>query len=316
MDMMEINSMIMKEKTKAKQRFMSFFNKPEGAAYIFLLPSLIIFVVFVIFPLAAALVMGTFKIDIFLRDITFVGAENFKRLLSDERFWNAFKNTLYFTGLQMPLQVISALLIAVYVQKNTWFRRFLRSIFFIPVVCSLTAMGILWSMLLDPSLGIYPYLLRKIGIFGVDFLKDPTLAMPSIIIMTVWKNFGLSMIILVAGIQSIPDVYYEAAKIDGADKWKQFFCITIPLLIPTLGFCVITNTIGSLQVFDQVYVMTQGGPMFRTETMVQYIYNRGFQIAPYDLGYASAIAETLFVMIAFITLLMYRYLIKKEKVDI
>lgn len=312
---MDTNKIIMKRKTRAKHSGTPFLNRPEGAAYVFLLPSLIVFSLFIIFPLLAALVMGTFKIDIFLRDISFVGTENFKRLLSDERFWNALKNTLYFTGVQMPMQVIAALLIAVYVQKNTWFRKILRSVFFIPVVCSLTAMGILWSMLLDPSLGIYPYFLRQIGIYGVEFLKDPALAMPSIIMMTVWKNFGMSMIILVAGIQSIPEIYYEAARIDGAGNWKQFFTITIPLLVPTLGFCVITNTIGSLQIFDQVYVMTQGGPLFRTETMVQYVYNRGFQIAPYDLGYASAIAETLFVMIAVITLLLYRYFIKKEKVD-
>lgn len=312
---MDINKMTLENIEKGKPRITSFFKKPEGAAYIFLLPSLMIITVFVIFPLVAALVMGTFKMDIFLNDLTFIGGENFKRLLSDERFWNALKNTLYFAGLQMPLQVISALLIAVYVQKNTKFRKFLRTVYFIPTVCSMTAMGILWSMLLDPSLGVYPYLLRKIGIFGVEFLKDPVLAMPSIIIMTVWKNFGFSMIIFVAGIQGIPDEYYEAAKIDGADKWKRFCNITIPLLLPTLGFNVITNTIGSLQVFDQAYVMTRGGPMFRTETLVQYAYNRGFQTAPYDLGYASAIAETLFIIIAVITLMMYKYFINKERVE-
>lgn len=294
----------------------AFFNRPEGAAYILLLPSLLVFLVFVIMPLIASLVMGVFSLDIFLKKITFIGLANFQRLLSDERFWNALKNTLYFTGLEMPLQVLFALLVAVYVQKNTRFRRLLRSVFYIPVTCSLTAIGIIWSMLLDPSLGIYPYLLRSIGLPGVEFLKDPALAMPTIIIMTVWKNFGLSMIILVAGIQSIPDVYYEAAMIDGSNKWSQFRNITIPLLIPTLGFCVITNTIGSLQVFDQVYVMTQGGPLFRTETIVQYIYNRGFRIAPYDLGYASAIAEILFVMIAIITLMMNKFFVKQEAVDI
>lgn len=301
--------------TKGKLRIASIFNKPEGAAYLFLLPSLMIFAVFVLFPLLAALIMGTLKMDIFLRNFTFIGMENFKRLLYDERFWNALKNTFYFAGLQMPLQILFSLIIAVYVHKNTRFRKLLRTVFFIPTVCSMTAMGILWSMLLDPSLGFYPYLLRKIGIFGVEFLKDPSLAMPSIIMITVWKNFGLSMIIFVAGIQGIPDEYYEAAKIDGANRWRQFWHVTIPLLLPTLGFCVITNTIGSLQVFDQAFVMTRGGPMFRTETLVQYAYNRGFQTAPYDLGYASAIAETLFVIIAFITLLMYKYFTKKERVE-
>lgn len=312
---MDAGKITLKDLENGKSKRTSFVNKPEGAAYLFLLPSLLIFAVFVIFPLLAALVMGTFKVDIFLRDVTYIGGENFKRLLSDERFWNALKNTFYFAGLQIPLQTIFALAVAAYVHKNTKFRKFLRTVYFIPTVCSMTAMGILWSMLLDPSLGLYPYFLRKIGIFGVEFLKDPTMAMPSIIMMTVWKNFGLSMIIFVAGIQGIPDQYYEAARIDGADRWKQFSHITIPLLLPTLGFCVVTNTISSLQMFDQAYVMTRGGPMFRTETLVQYAYNRGFQTSPYDLGYASAIAETLFVIIAMITIMMYKYFIKKERVE-
>ena len=297
-------------------KVMAFFNKPEGAAYIFLLPSLLVFAVFLILPLIVSLIMGAFSLDIFLNKITFAGISNFQKVLTDERFWNALKNTVYFTVVEMPLHVLVALLVALYVQKNTFFRKFVRSVCFVPVVCSLTAMGIVWSMLLDPSLGMYPYLLRMAGLPGVGFLKDPSLAMPSIIMMTVWKNFGFSMVILVAGLQGIPDTYYEAAKIDGAISWRQFCNITVPLLIPTFEFCMITNTIGNLQVFDQVYVMTQGGPLFRTETLVQYIYNRGFIIAPYDLGYASAIAEMLFVMIAIITLAMYRFFIKKETADV
>jgi multiple sugar transport system permease protein len=290
-------------------------NKSQRVAYIFLLPSLLIFLTFIILPLVASLMMGTLKMDIFLQKITFVGIENFIKLITDDRFWNALVNTFYFTVVEMPLQVIFALVVAIYVQKNTRFRKLLRSAYYIPVTCSLTAMGIVWSILLDPSLGMYPYFLKIAGLPGIEFLKDPNMAMPSIILMTIWKNFGLTMVILIAGIQGIPDTYYEAARIDGANKWIQFRHITIPLLIPALGFCVITNTIGSLQVFDQVYVMTQGGPMFRTETLVQYIYNRGFCIAPFDLGYASAIAEVLFVIIAIITLMMYNFFIKKETVD-
>ena len=298
------------------RKMKTFFSKPEGAAYIFLLPSFLVFSIFIILPLLASLVLGTFTLDIFLQKITFRGIANFQRILTDERFWNALRNTFYFTAVEMPFQVILALGVAVYVQKNSFFRKLVRSVFFVPVVCSLTAMGIVWSMLLDPSLGIYPYFLRMIGLPGLAFLKDPFLAMPSVILMTVWKNFGFSMVILVAGIQAIPDTYYEAARMDGAGKWRQFRDVTVPLLIPALGFCVITNTIGSLQVFDQVYVMTQGGPLFRTETLVQYIYNRGFRIAPFDLGYASAIAEVLFVMIAAVTLALYRSFIKKETADV
>lgn len=301
---------------KTGRKLFAYFNKPERAAYVFLLPSFLILILFTIVPLLASLVISTLSMDIFLKKITFAGVENFARLLSDERFWNAMKNTLYFTALEMPLQIIFALLIAVYVQRNTGFRKFLRSTLFIPFICSMTAVGIVWSMLLDPTLGMYPYLLRLIGISGVEFLKDPVLAMPSVIFMTVWKNFGFSMIILVAGIQSIPGSYYEAAEIDGSSRFNQFCNITVPLLIPTLSFCIISNTIDCLKVFDQVYVMTQGGPMYRTETIVQYIYNRGFKISPFNLGYASAIAEVLFVIIAIITLYMYKFFLKKETVDI
>lgn len=283
---------------KKLQRLMSRINKPSAAAYFFLLPSLVIFSLFILVPLVSSLGVSLFNLNIFLTKIEFVGLGNFRRLLADERFWNAMKNTLHFTGVQMPIQVVVGLVLAAYVSRNTWWRKLLRSVFFVPAVCSMTALAIVWSLLLDPVIGIIPYLLSILGIYGVEFLKDPALAMPSIILMTVWKNFGFTMVILVAGVQAIPGVYYEAAEIDGAGKIRQFFHVTVPLLLPTLGFCIITNTIGSFQVFDQVFVMTQGGPLYKTETVVQYIYNRGFHIAPYELGYASTVAVALFLVIA------------------
>jgi len=301
---------------KSKIKLFTYFNKPDKAAYIFLLPSFLTFTVFIFMPLLASLLISMFDINIFLENISFSGLENFKRLIFDQRFWNAFKNTLYFTALEVPIQIIFSLLLAAYVQKNTVFRRFLRSCFFIPVVCSMTAVGIVWSILMDPTLGTVPYMLRFLGLSDIGFLKDPLLAMPTVVLITVWKNFGLTMIILVAGIQSIPDTYYEAAEIDGSNKWNQFINITIPLIIPTLSFCTITNIINSLQVFDQTYVMTKGGPVFKTETLVQYIYTRGFAVAPYDLGYASAVAEVLFLMIAVIVVLIYQFFVRKETVDV
>jgi len=143
-------------------------------------------------------------------------------------------------------------------------------------------------------------------------LKDPDLAMPLVAVMTIWKSFGQNMIIFVAGIQSIPNDFYDASMIDGASRWKQFFYITLPSLVPVLGFCTITSTIGSFMVFDQTYVMTRGGPMFRTETLVQYVYTRGFIVSPFRLGYASAAAFMLFIVIAAITMLMYQFFMKKE----
>lgn len=290
----------------------SIIRKPEYSAYVFLMPSLIILLLFVILPIIMSFAMGFLKIDIFLKDISFAGLDNFGKAISDGRFWNALINTFVFALGVVPLQTGIALMLAIYVSKNTIFRKFCRTMLFIPAVCSMAAIGILWSILLDPNLGIYAYFLKTLGITGVTFLKDPNMAMPLVIVTTVWKNFGINMVILVAAIQAIPKMYYEAAQIDGAGTVKQHLKITLPQLLPALSFCIITNIIDSLKVFDQVYVMTQGGPLNRTETIVQYIYNVGFWIAPFNLGYASAIAEILFVLIALATLIIYRKSFKRE----
>jgi multiple sugar transport system permease protein len=279
------------------QRIRTFFSKPEGSAYLFILPACLSLLVFVAAPLVAAIAISALDLTIFLNPPKFLGLGNFKRLLSDERFWNALKNTILFLALQMPLQVALGLLSAVFLAKNTPYRKALRSIYFLPTVCSLTAMGIVWSFLLDPNVGMVPYWLTRLGFPKLLFLRAPSMAMPSIVLMTAWKNFGMTMVILVAGIQAIPRSLYEAAELDGADSRRRFLGITIPLLVPTIGFCVVTNTIGSLQVFDQIYVMTGGGPLFSTETLVMYVYDVGFKSQPFELSYASAIAVVLFLVI-------------------
>lgn len=289
----------------------AYLNRPERAAYLFVAPSFLVLALFVLVPVAVALFLGFFKLDIFLQKIDFIGVANFTRAFTDPRVRNAFGNTLYYMAAEMPLQVMIALLVALYVSRNTIFRKALRSIYFIPVVCSMTALGIIWSLLLDPVLGTLPYYLMQLGLPRIAALRTPSLAMPAIITTTVWKNFGFSMVIFVAGLQSIPKNYYEAAEIDGCGRVRRFLYITVPLLLPTLGFVTITTTISGFQVFDQVFVMTQGGPLFRTETVVQYIYSRGFT-APYELGYASAIAEILFMCIMVVTLVMYAYFVRRE----
>jgi multiple sugar transport system permease protein len=297
-------------------QYLNFFKKPQGAAYLFILPACVILLIFTVIPLLATLVISVLKMDIFLKGASYSGMDNFQKLLGDERYWNAMRNTFYFTFVQMPLQIMLALIVAVFVSTNTLFRKILRTVFFLPFVCSLTAIAIVWSFLLDPQTGMYTHYLDVIGLPRLEFLRDPQLAMPSIIVMTVWRSFGYSMIILIAGIQSIPQSYYEAAQIDGASKLKQFSNITIPMLIPALSFCVITTTISALQVFDQIFVTTQGGPLYKTETVVNYIYNTGFKLAPFDLGYASAISVSLLVVIMVITLSMNHFFLKKETSDV
>lgn len=293
------------------KRMGKFWNQPQHAAYLFLLPSLIILIVFVFIPLIATFVLSLYDMNIFFNDTAFVGFDNFVRFFSDERAINSILHTLYFTILQMPTQVIAGLIFAFILAKNSLFNKFVRSVFFIPVISSFTAIGIIWSMILDPNIGIISYFITNIGLQAPRFFTDPVLAMPTVAMITTWKNFGLTLMILLAGIQGISESLYEAAIMDGASKTQQFFKVTIPQLIPALGFVILTNFIGSMQVFDQVYVTTGGGPQFKTETAVQYMYQRGFS-GSYELGYASTVSTVLFVIIAILSISMNYYLNKKE----
>ena len=298
-------------KTRWK-RICSYWNRPNHAAWLFLLPAIVLLAVFVILPLAGTMVLGFFKVNIFLNDPEFVGLENFKRFFTDSRAINSLWHTLYYAVWQVPLQIIIGLVLAAMLSKNTIFNKFCRSVFFVPTVCSLTATSIIWSMLLNPYIGSIPYIIQKIGLTAPRFLTDPMLALPTIALITVWKNFGMTLMIMLGGIHGISPSLYESADMDGANRIQQFFHITVPQIIPSLSFCLLTNFIGSMQVFDQVYIMTGGGPQFKTETAVQYIYVRGFN-APFELGYASAVSWILFVLIAAIAIGMNLFMNRKEK---
>ncbi len=287
----------------------------QKSAYLFILPSMTILTIFVFVPLIASLVISLINMNIFMNDISFAGIRNFTRLFQDSRVLNATFNSFYFALFEVPLQVGLALLLSIYVAKDNKYTRALRSIYYLPFVCSMTAVGIVWSMLLDPNLGLVPYLLRQFGLGSVSFLKDPNLAMPTIIVVSAWKGFGYTLTLITAAVLNVSASLYEAAQMDGANLWQKFIHITIPGIWPTISFCIVTTMIGALQMFDQAYVMTQGGPLNRTETLVQYIYDRGFQTAPYDLGYASAISVYLFVIIAIFTFVLRRYVLEKGESD-
>ncbi|WP_246240221.1 carbohydrate ABC transporter permease [Anaerocolumna sedimenticola] len=240
------------------KRICVYWNKPAKAAYLFLLPSLLTLFMFAIIPLFGSVIISFMNLDIYFSKTGFTGIHNFIKALMDDRFWNALKNTLIFAFVEVPLQIVIGLLVANAISTTSFFSKMSRTIFFLPVICSMAAVGIMWSILFDGTIGFIPYVLKQLGFEGLTFFRDPDMAMGTVIAMTVWKNFGYTMSILVVGIQSISTSYFEAAKIDGASKVNQFFYITIPCIIPNLGFCLITNLIGSLQVFDQVYVTTQG----------------------------------------------------------
>ncbi len=283
----------------------------QKCAYLFIMPSLIILTIFVFLPLAASFVISLLNINIFMKDITFGGLVNFLKLISDNRVLNATLNSFYFTLLEVPLQIGLALILAMYVSRNTKYSKMLRSVYYLPFICSMTAIGIIWSMMLDPNLGFIPYILKGVGLESVSFLKDPKLAMPTVIAVTAWKGFGYTLTLITAAILNISASLYEAADIDGAGAWMKYIHITIPGIFSTISFCIVTTTISSLQVFDQTYVMTQGGPLRKTETLVQYIYDRGFQTAPYDLGYASAISTYLFLIIVIIIFVLRKFVLNR-----
>ena len=292
--------------------FTKYWNRPDRAAYLFLTPSFLVLLLFTVIPLLGTFAISFTDLNIFFTSRNFVSFENFTRIFSAERAVNSLIHSLYFTVLETPTQIIVGLLAAVALSKNTRFNRFCRSTFYIPVICSLTSIAIIFSMLLDPNVGAIPYLFSQVGLPIPQFFRDPTLAMPTVAIMTVWKNFGVTMTILLTAIQGISPSLYESAQMDGATNRQQFFNITLPQIVPSLGFCILTNLIGSMQVFDQVYVATAGGPQFKTETAVQYIYSRGFT-APYELGYASALSSVLFIIVATIAISTNVYMSRKEK---
>lgn len=295
-----------------KRSFFRFWNQPKHAAYLFMAPSIIILLFFMVIPLVGTLGLSFFNINIFFTGTKFVGLDNFIQFFHDQRAINSMWHTVYFTILETPTQVIVGTVAAAALSRTTLFNRFSRSVFYVPVICSLTTSGIIFSMLLDPNIGWIPYVLHQFGMSTPQFFRDASLAMPSIAVMTVWKNFGVTMTIMLTAIQAISPSLYESAEMDGANKKQQFFHVTIPQIIPSLGFCVMTNLIGSMQVFDQIYVTTAGGPEFKTESAVQYIYSRGFS-APYQLGYASSVATILFVIIAVLSISANLYMSHKEK---
>ena len=279
----------------------------QKLAYLFLAPALLILTVFVFVPLFGAVGISLMNIDIYMNDISFAGLTNYIRMFHDSRVHNATFNTFYFAVLEVPLQVLLALLLVMFMTKNTRFHKLLRTTFYLPYVCSMTAVSIMWSMLLNQNYGMLPYLLGRLGIQIPNLLTNTTWAMPTVILVTVWKGFGYTLTVLSAAALGVSNSLYEAAELDGATGIQKFLYVTVPGIRETIGFCTVTTLIMALQVFDQIYVMTSGGPQYKTETLVGYIYNRGFQTAPYDLGYASSIAVYLFLMIAVVTFLLRRY---------
>lgn len=293
------------------KRFLRFWKSPQRIPWMFLAPSMILLVVFVGLPLVSSLLMSLTDMSIFLNDTNFVGVDNFQRAFADNRVWGSMKNTFVFSLFSIPLQILTALIIAACISRDTRMNRLTRSVLFVPTLCSFTAIGIIFIMLCDRTIGILPYWITQLGFPKPDMLTKGPSAMLWVIVISVWRNFGTSMVILIAGIQGISPSLYDAAAIDGAGSLQTFVHITVPQLFSNIGFCALTVTINCLQMFDQSYIITKGGPLFQTESVVQYVYTVAFK--NYNLGYASSIAVILFACIMAIVLVMNRFITRTEK---
>lgn len=271
-------------------------------AFYFLLPSLIGFLFFTAIPLVASLVIAFYEWGV-LTEPKFVGFKNFAKIFTaDPIFLTALKNTfLYVIGV-VPFSIALGLAAALVLNQKLLFVRFWRSVYFLPVMTSTVAISLVWRWLYNPDVGLINEFLRTIGIENPPTWISSTIwALPSIIIVTVWKTIGYNMVIFLAGLQDISREMYEAAEIDGSGKWNAFWHITLPLLKNTTFFITIISIINSFQVFGYALIMTEGGPGNATNTLVLYIYQQGFKF--FNMGYASAIAWVLFIIIFIFTML-------------
>jgi multiple sugar transport system permease protein len=274
-------------------------------AYTFMLPSMIIMAVFMFYPLIWAAVLSLTNYSFFGAS-QFIGLGNYTHLFHDPQFWGDLGNTIYYSAVTTPVSVVLALGLALLLNRRGLpARGVLRAAIFLPAVVSLAVAAIPFRLMFTPSIGLITYWLAQLGFHTTDWLDSTTWAMPAVIIVGIWKNVGFYMVIYIAGLQTIPPEYYEAARIDGASPWQRFRSITLPLLSNTTMFVTIISLIASFQAFDQIFVMTQGGPAFSTETLVMLIYRQGFQ--NFQMGYASAIGYVLVLIILVFSLLQMRY---------
>jgi len=279
------------------------------AGWLLLAPALLAILLFFGLPLLAALLLSLTDFDIYaiadLRNLRFVGLGNYARLVRDPVFWQAVRTTLVYVVLGVPLTLGLSLGGALLLDSRlARARGVLRTIYFAPVVTTLVAVAVVWRYLYHPRAGLLNYALGAIGVGPIDWLGDPTYAMPAIALMSIWKGFGFPMLVFLASLQAIPERLYEAARIDGAGRWHQLCWITLPMLRPTFVFVGVMTAIGALQLFAEPYVMTGGGPADSTLSLVLLMYRQGFRW--WNLGPATAVAFVLFAIMLAISAVTLR----------
>lgn len=282
---------------------------PVRAIFTFIGPSIILLSIFMLIPIFVSLFISFTDFDVYAMydwsNATFIGLQNYVELMQDPLFWRALLNTLYALVVAMPLTVILSLSFASLINREgTYLKNFFKVSFYLPSITNTVAIAIVWAWMLNPDYGLINWFLGLVGIQGPNWLGDPVWAMPSVIMLVVWKAVGYNIILFTAGLQNIPDYLYEAAELDGATRFQQFLYVTIPSLRPTIFFVTVMTVIGYLQLFEEPYMLTAGGPLDSTLSIVLYLYRQGFRF--FKLGYASSIAFVLFLMIFALTFIQMR----------
>lgn len=293
------------QSVRVRRRSLTERQREALAGYLFVLPTFIGYTAFVIGPIFAAIGISFTKYNI-LNPAEFVGVQNYVQLFNDPRLRTVYGNTIVFTLFAVFFNIGVGLLLAVLLNRRmpAFLKYIFRAAYFFPVLVALTYSAIIWQFLYQKDTGVANYYLQFLDVAPIPWLSSRQWVMPSIIIMDVWKNTGFAMLIFLAGLQNIPDMYYEAAQLDGANRWQIFRRITLPLISPTIFFNLIIFMIGALQVFDSIMVLTQGGPGDASRSVVMYIYEKAFR--SFQMGYASAVAMTLFAIIMALTLIQFR----------
>jgi multiple sugar transport system permease protein len=291
------------------ERFKSIsFRRKQILPYLLVSPYLIFVLVFVIFPVLFCFFLTFHKWNI-ISPMRFIGTENYARLFHDRLFWKAIGNTLKFLSLHIPLQLVISLFLAQLLNQKIRAASFFRASFFMPVIVSGVVITILWQQLYGFDNGMINRMLAAAGISKKGWLINPDLAIYSIAIMATWKNLGLYVILFLVGLQTVPEQYYEAAKMEGANSWQRFFHITLPMINPTIFLVVVLSTIGGFSLFIEPYIMTSGGPLNQTLSAVLYIYKQAFQY--YNMGYSATLGFFYAIMIMTVVILQKRF-IEKE----
>lgn len=277
--------------------------------YLYLLPATAVLVCFWFLPVLYAFVISFYRWDFMNPVKTYVGLQNYIHLLTSHEFWRVMGNTVYYMAGSIPPTMFIALVLALALNEKIKCLAFFRTAVFTPVISCIIAMSAVWMWMYDPINGLLNYFLQFVGFQPMQWLSNTETAMPALILMDIWKHVGYDMIIYLAGIQSIPESYYEAAKIDGAGQWNRFRHVTWPLLAPTTLFILIISVIQRFQVFSMVHTMTGGGPAGATDVVVYYLYENAFR--NFEMGYAFAISYILFLFIFAVTLIQWKFGAKK-----